>query len=72
MLPQAEFAYNNTMHASTSFSLFFANYIFHPQFSFDIPGKLVNSLIKKRVKTFEEVQHDLMSKLKQTQEWQKE
>jgi hypothetical protein len=30
MLPQAEFAYNNTMHASIGFSPFFANYDFHP------------------------------------------
>lgn len=32
LLPLAEFAYNNTTHASTQFSPFFANFGFHPRF----------------------------------------
>lgn len=72
MLPQAEFAYNNTMHASTGFSPFFANYGFHPRFGFDIPGESMNPLAEERVKMLEQVQQDLVSELRQTQERQKE
>jgi hypothetical protein len=66
MLPQAKFAYNNTMHTSTGFSLFFANYGFHPRFNFDIPRESVNPSAKERVKTFEQVQQDLVSELRKT------
>ncbi|SOV06304.1 uncharacterized protein UDID_19619 [Ustilago sp. UG-2017a] len=35
LLPLAEFSYNNAEHASTQLTLFFANYGYHPHFSFD-------------------------------------
>ncbi|SOV05166.1 uncharacterized protein UDID_17854 [Ustilago sp. UG-2017a] len=35
LLPLAEFSYNNAEHASTQLTLFFANYGYHPRFSFD-------------------------------------
>jgi hypothetical protein len=41
LLSQAKFAYNNTVHASTDISPFFANYGFHPRFSLEIPGDWV-------------------------------
>ncbi len=37
LLSQAEFVYSNTTHALTGISPFFANYGFHPRFSFEIP-----------------------------------
>jgi glycosylphosphatidylinositol phospholipase D len=37
LLSQAEFAYNNTTHASTGIIPFFANYGFHPRFNLEIP-----------------------------------
>ncbi|SPC67464.1 uncharacterized protein UHOD_11753 [Ustilago sp. UG-2017b] len=35
LLPLAEFSYNNAEHASTQLTPFFANYGYHPHFSFD-------------------------------------
>jgi hypothetical protein len=36
-LPLAEFAYNNSMHASTRFTPFFANYGYNPEMQFKAP-----------------------------------
>jgi hypothetical protein len=47
LLSQAKFAYNNTTHASTDISPFFANYGFHPRFNLEIPGDSVNPRLKK-------------------------
>ena len=41
-LAMAEFAYNNSIHASTRVSPFFANYGFHPRFNISIPAISVN------------------------------
>jgi hypothetical protein len=71
LLSQAEFAYNNTTHASTGISPFFANYGFHPRFSLEISGDSVNPLAEERAKRFGQVQQDFMAELKLTQEWQK-
>jgi hypothetical protein len=68
---QAKFAYNNTTHASTGISPFFANYGFHPRFSLEIPGDSVNPSAKKRATRLGQVQQNLMEELKLTQEWQK-
>jgi hypothetical protein len=59
------------MHALTSVSPFFANYSFHPRFSLEILGDSVNPLVEERAKRLGQVEHDLMAKLKLTQEWQK-
>jgi hypothetical protein len=71
LLFQAEFAYNNTMHASTEISPFFANYGFHPRFNLEIPGDSVNPLAEERATRFGQLQQNLMAELKLTQEWQK-
>jgi hypothetical protein len=71
LLSQAEFAYNNTTHASTGISPFFAHYGFHPRFSLEIPGDSVNPSVEERATRLGQVQHKLMAKLKLTQEWQK-
>jgi hypothetical protein len=55
LLSQVEFAYNNTVHASTCVSLFFANYGFHPQFSLEILGDLVNPSVEERAKKLGQV-----------------
>ncbi len=69
LLSQAEFAYNNTTHASTGISPFFANYGFHPRFSLEIPGDSVNPLAEERATRLGQVQQDLMAEFKLTQEW---
>ncbi len=66
LLSQAKFTYNNTAHASTGISLFFANYGFHPRFNLEIPGDLVNPSAEERAKRLKQVQQDLMAKLKLT------
>jgi hypothetical protein len=71
LLSQAEFAYNNTTHASTGISPFFANYGFHPKFSLEIPGDSVNPSAEERAMRLGQVQQNLMVELKLTQEWQK-
>jgi hypothetical protein len=71
LLSQAKFAYNNTTHASTGISPFFANYDFHPKFSLEIPGDSVNPSAEERATRLGQVQQNLMAELKLTQEWQK-
>jgi hypothetical protein len=71
LLSQAEFAYNNTTHASTGISPFFANYDFHPRFSLEIPRDSVNPSVEERATRLGQVQQNLMAELKLTQEWQK-
>jgi transposase InsO family protein len=66
LLSQAEFAYNNTTHASTRISPFFSNYSFHPKFSLEIPGDSVNPSAEERATRLGQVQQNLMAKLKLT------
>ena len=37
-LQQAEFAYNNMVHASTGIMPFYAMYGYHPEFTWDVEG----------------------------------
>jgi hypothetical protein len=39
LLPLAQFAYNNSVNASTRLTPFFANYAYHPQMQFKTPSK---------------------------------
>src|SRR5688572_1482289 len=52
LLPHAEFAYNNSKHASTDMSPFFANYGYHPELQFKkpkIPGGVAKDLRSERL-----------------------
>ena len=45
-LAMVEFSYNNSIHASTKVSPFFANYGFHPCFNISIPSISVVALLR--------------------------
>ena len=59
-----EFAYNNSIHASTKVSPYFANYGFHPRFNISISELSVNPSAKMRAHTLEDVYHDLSLELR--------
>ena len=62
-LPMAEFAYNITLHTSTSVTPFFTKYGFHPRFSIAIPVGYVNPSAEERAHLMKEVHHDLSLEL---------
>ena len=62
-LALAEFAYNNSIHASTKVSPFFANYGFHPRFNISIPANSVNPSAETRARTLHDVHHDISLEL---------
>ena len=59
----ADFAYNNSIHASTKVSPFFANYGFHPRFNISIPAISVNPLAEMRARTLQYVHRDFSLEL---------
>ena len=63
-LALAEFPYNNSIHASTKVSPFFANYGFHPRFNISIPANSVNPLVETRARTLHNVHHDISLELR--------
>ena len=63
-LAMAEFAYNNSIHASTKVSPFFANYGFHPRFSISIPATSVNPSAETRARALHDVHRDLSLELR--------
>jgi hypothetical protein len=63
-LAMAEFSYNNSVHASTKVSPFFANYGFHPRFSISIPATSVNPSAETRARALHDVHRDLSLELR--------
>jgi hypothetical protein len=63
LLPLAEFAYNNSLHASTGVTPFFANYGLHPRFNISLPTNSVNHSAKDRARLLEDVHRDLSLEL---------
>jgi len=60
LLPIAEFAYNNTSHASTKQSPFFANLGYHPKFSVTIPRVSKDNMpLVDRIKALQELHSDM-------------
>ena len=68
----AEFANNNSIHASTKVSPFFANYSFHPHFNIFIPAIFVNPSAEIRARTLQDVHRDLSLELCVTNEQYKD
>jgi hypothetical protein len=59
LLPLAEFAYNNSVHASTGFTPFFANYSYHPEMQFKAPKDPARVLSERAA-------DDLVDRLRET------
>ena len=67
-LPFAEFAYNNTLHASTQQTPFFANYGFHPKLDLLNPVANNNLVAEGFAKQLSELQATLRLQLQTAQE----
>ena len=63
-LAMAEFSYNNSIHASTKVSPFFANYGFHHLSSISLPEISVNPSAERRAHTLQDVHRDLSLELR--------
>ena len=63
-LPMMEFSYNNSIHASTKVSPFFANYGFYPCFNISNPKTSVNPSAEIRAHTLQDVHRDLSLELR--------
>jgi hypothetical protein len=69
LLPMAEFSYNNTVHATTKQTPFFALHGFHPRFSLEVPRASVSHpKARHRLTVLKEVQDDLRFHIKSAQE----
>jgi len=71
LLPLAELCYNNTVHASTEETPFYALHGYHPRFSLETPRIAAsNPLAQERLKVLQETQEDLKFHIKSAQETQ--
>jgi hypothetical protein len=71
LLPMAEFCYNNTVHASTNQTPFFALHGYHPRFSIQIPRVTSSSpSAQHRLQSLKELQEDLQFHIRAAQETQ--
>ena len=68
MLSLAEFSYNNSMHASTKRSPFFANYGFHPMFNILDPRPVGSVEAMELLEVIRSTQEQLKSQLHQAQQ----
>jgi transposase InsO family protein len=68
LLPMAEFAYNNTVQASTGHSPFYAVYGHHPRFDLNMPATAVNPAAEERARDLEQIHADLKVELRASQE----
>jgi hypothetical protein len=68
LLPQAEFAYNNTVHVSTGTSPFFANYGLHPRFQLQHTPDIINPAAEFTIQQLQQVHLKVQQCIKQAQE----
>ena len=59
----AEFANNNSIHASTKVSPFFANYSFYPRFNISITETSINPSVERHAHTLQDLHGDLCLEL---------
>ena len=76
LLPLAQFAYNNAVHASTRVSPFYANYGYHPTLQFKSPAKSQGTEIRAEqhadafVETLRQTHERLREHILEAQRWQ--
>lgn len=68
LLPLAEFTYNNTLHASTRHSPFFANYGRHPSFDPRIPGEIRVPQAEDRITSIAQALEELKQHLQRAKD----
>jgi transposase InsO family protein len=67
LLPMAEFAYNNTVQASTGVSPFYAVYGHHPRFSIDVPATSIIPAAEDHAEDLANIHVDLRAALEDSQ-----
>jgi hypothetical protein len=72
LLPLAEFAYNNSVHAATSTTPFFANKRYHPLWNIEAERALYSIPAWKYAASFKEAQNQVLIHLEETRERMKE
>jgi transposase InsO family protein len=72
LLPLAEFAYNNTKHASTGVSPFFANYGFHPSFDIIRPDSSVTPAAENFIEQMRQLEEELKIAIENAQQQQQQ
>jgi transposase InsO family protein len=68
LLPLAELAYNNSRHASTRQTPFFANYGYHPRFEIQSPTTPMVPSAESRVAQIQKIHHHLVTELTKAQQ----
>src|SRR5260370_27164616 len=68
LLPMAEFAYNNTMNATTGVSPFFTNKGYHPEFTVDLQVETSSAQVQAFMVDLEHIQVELKENIAQAQE----
>jgi hypothetical protein len=72
LLPLAEFAYNNTVHAATKQIPFFANYGYHPRFNIQPPVSADVPAAEDQLAKLQAIKDSLAIKIKLAQDHAKE
>jgi hypothetical protein len=68
LLHLAQFSYNNSVHASTGQSPFYANYGYHPRFTLKVTDHSMVPVAEDRVLQLQQLHKDLVSALTKAQE----
>ena len=68
LLPLAQFSYNNSVHSSTGQSPFYANYGYHPRFTFKLTDHSTVPIVEERVRQLQHLHKDLTLAISKAQE----
>jgi len=68
LLPLAEFTYNNTVHAATKHTPFFANYGYHPRFNIEPPASAEVPAAEDQLAKLQAIKDSLAMEIKLAQD----